>query len=197
MLPQELLTFAETYKPLFLTAHILGTILGMGGATISDILFFRFLKDFRISNKEHEVLSVLKNVVMSALLLIIISGIFLFLSDPEGYRSNPAFVFKTLVVGIVTINGIALHLLVAPYLIHLNMRKKHQRMSRNWHHLAFALGGISFASWYTAFFTAMLKRYLEGWMVGDLLVAYLIVLAIGIGGSQVVERHLNKKASLL
>ena len=33
----------------FIGAHLLGLVFGLGGATISDIMFFRFLKDLRVS----------------------------------------------------------------------------------------------------------------------------------------------------
>src|SRR3989344_7244119 len=42
----ELLT---EYRPTITMLHLLGLALGLGGATISDIFFFRFLKDYRIS----------------------------------------------------------------------------------------------------------------------------------------------------
>jgi uncharacterized membrane protein len=39
----------ERYHELILLGHFLGLALGFGGATIVDIFFFKFLKDFRIS----------------------------------------------------------------------------------------------------------------------------------------------------
>ena len=39
----------SVYRPLILILHILGVVLGLGGAIISDIFFFKFLRDFLIS----------------------------------------------------------------------------------------------------------------------------------------------------
>src|SRR3989344_1068910 len=43
--------FAQ-YRPAILGLHVLGLALGLGGATCTDLFFFKFLKDFRISHEE-------------------------------------------------------------------------------------------------------------------------------------------------
>ena len=184
--------FLGTYKLKFLTLHILGTSLGLGGATISDILFLKFLKDFRISKKEQEVLNILKSVVLGALLLIIISGAALYLPNAKEYNSSAPFLVKTIGVAVLTINGIILHLYIAPYLVYLNM-KKQQKMGSAWHKIAFALGSISIISWYTVFAIAMLKSLMNISFL-SLLGIYITLLIVGVIGSQIVEIRMTKKA---
>lgn len=180
------------YKVFFLTAHILGTVLGLGGATIADFLFFRFLKDYKISAKECDVLNTLKGIILSALGLIIVSGVGLFLTDVQLYSSSGPFVVKMLIVGIITINGIALHLVVAPYLLRLDL-KRHQRRHRRWRRMAFTLGAVSVCSWYSAFFIAMLKSVLpENFSI--LFGGYLVALMFALLMSQVIERRLAAQA---
>lgn len=180
------------YKLKFLTLHILGTALGLGGATISDILFFKFLKDFRISKKEQEVLHVLKSVVLGALLLIILSGIALYLPSAETLNTSGPFLVKTIGVCVLTMNGLALHWYIAPHLLHLNLQKKNI-MGRTWHKIAFALGGISIVSWYSVFCIAMLKSLMT-WSFAELLGLYVLLLILGITGSQLLEVRMTRQA---
>lgn len=49
----------DRYHELVLIGHFLGVALGLGGATITDIFFFKFLKDFRISEWEADVMHTL------------------------------------------------------------------------------------------------------------------------------------------
>lgn len=188
----DFLSFLGAHQLKFLTLHILGVALGLGGATISDILFFKFLKDFQISKKEEEVLHLMKNIILGALFLIIVSGIAVYLTDTAKYNASSDFMVKAIGVMVVTLNGILLHVYVAPHLIHLNL-KKHKKMGRNWHRFAFALGAISIVSWYSVFLIAMLKSIitLSFW---ELLGAYITALILGIVGSQAMEMILCRKA---
>lgn len=180
------------HKVFFLTAHILGTVLGLGGASIADILFFRFLKDYRISAKECDILGLLKGVILGALGLIIVSGIALYLTDMAYYNASGPFMTKMLIVGIITINGIALHTVVAPYLLRLDLKRHHKRY-RSWRRMAFTLGGVSVCSWYSVFFIAMLKSVLPQDFT-FLFGGYLVVLIITLFVSQLMERRLAARA---
>jgi hypothetical protein len=46
--------------------HLLGVVLGLGGATIADLLFFKFLREFEISKKDAEILRLLSRVIVIA-----------------------------------------------------------------------------------------------------------------------------------
>lgn len=180
------------YKVYFLTAHILGTALGLGGATIADILFLRFLRDYRLSSKECDILNTMKAIILGALGLIIASGIGLYLTDMTRYSASGPFLTKMLIVGVITINGIGLHLIVAPHLLRLDL-KRHQARYRSWRRIAFALGGISVCSWYSAFFIAMLKSVLPQ-SFALLFGGYFAVLITTLVISQLMERRLAAMA---
>lgn len=188
-----LLDLLQPYRPLVLSGHILGVIIGMGGASVSDVLFFRFLRDYRISQKEAEVLHVLKNLIMSALGVILLSGALLVALDPAAFLASAPFRFKMAVTGIVALNGIALHLIVAPHLLHLNLRTERKTHGRSWRRLAFALGGVSVCSWYTVFFTAMLKSMLPQDLT-MLFMGYVFLLVCTLLGTQFVEHFLTHRA---
>ena len=188
MIISALISFLTEHTLLVLTAHILGTILGLGGATIADILFFRFLKDYKITAKECDVLHLLKGIILGALGLIILSGIGLYLTDIQRYSASGPFLAKMLIVGIITINGIALHVIVAPHFLRLDLKRYHARY-QHWRRLAFALGGISVCSWYCAFFIAMLKTILPQDFT-LLFGGYLVLLSMTLFITQVMERRL-------
>ena len=178
------------YSSVILATHIFFMVIGMGGALISDLLFFRFLGDRTISRKEMEVLSVLKNTVMVALGFILLSGVFLVLPDPNRYLHSSSFLLKMSAVGVLTINGIALHVFVAPYLLRMNFKKKSAH--ETWRHIAFALGGVSVTSWLTAFFTAMLKNHISLSFI-PLLMFYFLALICAIISTQLVEKKLKAR----
>lgn len=184
--------FIEHYYTIFLAIHLLAMAVGIGGATVSDILFFKFLKDFRVSKKEAEVLHVLKDVILSAMAVIATSGVLLFMVKPELGDSGP-FLVKAIAATVLIVNGVCLHMFIAPHLIHLNL-KGSKRMSRGWHRLAFALGAISFCSWYSVFLIASLKSVLPQDFM-SLLFVYLAALMCAIVGSQVFESLLRGQAS--
>lgn len=176
----------------FLTFHILGTVFGLGGATIADILFFKFLADYEISKKEADVLGLIKNVIFYALVVIIMTGLGMYLPNMAEFNASGPFLVKAFVVGVITLNGMLLHEYVAPHLIHLNM-KNHEVMTRSWHRFAFALGGVSVCSWYSVFFIAMLKRVLPQ-SFPLLLGGYCALLIVSICATQIVETLMTKRA---
>lgn len=165
---------------------------GLGGATISDILFFRFLKDYRITKKEVEVLNVLKNIIVTTMFFIVFSGLFLYLPQAEKLNASAMFRVKTIATFVLVANGVALHIFIAPYLIRLNFMKK-QAMSHAWSCLAFALGSISICSWYTAFLIAMLKTVLP-FTFHEMVSAYFLLLLSAISVSQLMRIAYKKKA---
>lgn len=191
--------FLTTYTVLFLSLHLLGVALGLGGATIADTFFFRFLRDFRISRKEADVMQWMSRVIMVALILIYISGGLLYAGDMERYLASQPFLFKCAIVFVLTINGIALHHFVSPRLIDLSFSSSKPLSSAGFHRLrkiAFAMGAVSVTSWYTVFFTAMLKTLVPATVsVWQMLLFYAVVLIIAVIGSQIVERHLHRKSS--
>lgn len=185
--------FLQDYFIYILTLHVLSMTIGLGGATLSDILFFRFLRDGKVSGKEAEILHTTKNIIMSVIVVIVLSGVALFFSNTQKYLHSPMFLLKTTITAVVIINGFALHHLIAPHFLRLNVtsvKDSHTRLRS----LAFALGAISVTSWYSVFFIAMLKTempfsYLQGLSI------YIVILIIAITGSQIMADRMTRKHS--
>jgi len=181
---------------IWLTAHILGVCIGLGGATIADILFFRFLKDFRISKKEADVMRTLSHVILGALIVILLSGAALYLADTEKYNASPAFLAKMSIVIVLTVNGFFLHEYISPKLVRLSFAKHHRLTPqlRVLRHIAFALGAVSASSWYFTFFLAMLKSLLIDITMIQILSAYLFIVLGAVSSSQILEHRLHHRA---
>lgn len=173
----------------------------MGGATVTDILFFDFLRDLKVTQKEAAVMRLLSHVIMGALGVIALSGLALFLGDIPRYSASAPFLAKMILVGIVTINGAAMHSFVSPRLVELSFARWPHTDRVSVHRLrivAFALGAVSFTSWYTSFFIAMLKTLLPTeTTLWHLLGGYAAILFCALIVSQAMRIMMTRKAHAL
>lgn len=196
----SLTEFLVGHKRIFLTFHILGVILGMGGATITDILFFNFLRDYTISKKEAEVMRIISNLIMIALGILIMTGIALFLSDVARYSASAPFLAKTLIVGIISVNGIIMHKFIAPHMVKLSFIRHPFSAQHSIHKLrkiSFGMGAISFVSWYSVFFIAMLKSYIPATAsLAEILMVYGAILFPAVLVSQIMHRVIHRSSLL-
>ena len=177
--------------------HVLGVAIGLGGATIADIFFFKFLKDFRTSEWEAETMHTLSQIIWFALALLILTGLALYLPEAEELNRSAKFLVKMIVVAVIIVNGAFLNLLVAPKLVKISFHERHRHEAGELHHvrkIAFALGAISIVSWYSAFILGMIRKLpIE---FSSLLLIYLFILGGAIIGSQFMERFFVKRANL-
>lgn len=192
----NLVSFLIEYRSLFAIAHILGMALGLGGATIVDILFFKFLKDFRISEWEADVMRALSEIIWFALSVVVLAGFFLYFPEADALNQSPKFLAKMLVVLAIIINGAFLNLFISPKLVEISFREEHDRAPgglRRIRKLAFALGAVSLVSWYSAFILGMIREIAAGFSA--IISVYLIAVLIGVVISQLAERSFAKRAT--
>ncbi len=186
----------ETLKP-FLAAqktgwvivHNIGFVLGLGAATITDILFFRFLKDNVITQHEKETMDTLSSVIWVGLSILIISGIALYLPEQARLAVSSKFLLKVVVVGVIVVNGVLLNMFVGPHMRRLSFEGSPE--ARRFRRLAFALGAISFTSWYGAFLLGSFRSIPIDFPAA--LTLYGLLLFFVIVGSQVAERYITKR----
>jgi uncharacterized membrane protein len=188
-----LLLLAE-HRALFAALHLFGIALGLGGATISDLLFFRFLRDLRISEVESGVLHTLSQVIWFGLAVLVLSGLGLYLPNMEVLNASAKFLMKMVVVTVILVNGAFLNLYIAPKLIRISFGRD-EGMSLPLHHarkVAFAMGAISLISWYSALVLGLLRSSpLSFW---TLLSAYAGLLALGIAAGLFMERRMGSRS---
>jgi hypothetical protein len=169
--------------------------LGLGGATITDLFFFRFLRDWRISPHEADVTRTLSQVIWFGLAILVMSGVGLYLPQMEFLNASSKFLTKVVVVAVILTNGSFLNLVVAPRLVSMTFHsvspEEGRKMAR-FRRLAFALGAISFTSWYTAFVLGMIRSVPLRFV--SLLTIYALVVAAAVTVSQIMERRLAGSA---
>lgn len=194
--PQLIPELFTQYKIFFVFLHLVGVALGVGGATISDIFFFRFLADLRISKWESKILHVLSEVIWAALALFWVSGIGLFLTNVSGYLNSSKFITKMIIIGVIMLNGLVLNYYISPRLATINFKKMHKHVPgelRQFRKMAFAFGAISLTSWYAALVLGMLRSIPIS--VPAALVVYGVVVLCAVGISQVVEQTMHNQGS--
>lgn len=182
------------YKWIVLMLHLFGFGIGLGSVTIADILFFKFLKDFRISEFEADILHTLSQVIWFAFAVLIISGFGLYLPDAKELNQSGKFLAKMAVVGVILVNGIFLNISVSPKLVKISFSKKHDHQEgelRKLRKLAYASGAVSLASWYYASALGMAKNPTLGFW--GLSIVYLFILGASILISQIFERASSRR----
>ena len=189
-IPTELFApLLKAQKIWWIVLHNIGFILGVGATTIANILFFRFLKDGAISLEEKSTMDSLTNIIWIALAVLIVSGLALFVPEQARLVVSSKFLLKVVVIGAIVLNGFILNMFVAPYMRRLSFEGT--APARHFRRLAFALGGISFTSWYIAFFLGSFRKIPISFSAG--LIAYAAILVFVIIFSQFVERYVTKK----
>jgi len=109
-----------TAWPIFFEiAHLVGIAIGAGGAFVADLMFLKSVKDEKISKTEFGFLQLGSRLVWLGLLILILSGIGLFLLKPEELMHSSKFLAKMTIVGIILTNGFFF------YRIHLPRFQRH------------------------------------------------------------------------
>jgi uncharacterized membrane protein len=187
--------FAE-YKLLLVILHLLGFALGVGGATMTDLFFFKFLRDFKISTWESKVLHEVSHLIWIGLIILIVSGIALYLPDMEALNASAKFIAKVLVVGVALVNGIFLNLFISPKMIHISFGDEHVKYPgqlRKLRKIAFASGAVSIVSWYTAFILGTVPKS-QPLSLLQIMTIYVAFVAVAMLGSQLTEQLFTHKA---
>jgi hypothetical protein len=97
--------------------HFAGIILGIGAATLLDLIIFRFVLTRRIEDAQVRVIVFSSHIITAGLVLLWISGVGFFVyywfNDP-GKIDNPKLVAKVIIVGVLTLNALLVHSFVLP-----------------------------------------------------------------------------------
>jgi uncharacterized protein YggT (Ycf19 family) len=177
--------FITTHKSIVVFLHALFAAGGLGAVVVTDALFFKFLKDFKINKKEDETLRTISSIVWVLIVLLLITGVLLFLTSPMDYLAKSKFVTKLVIFGIIILNGGILNWIITPYLRKIAfgpVDKQPERKLRFLRRIAFASGGISFVSWFLVFLLGSLRSI--PLTAGQALGLYAVLLAAVVFGSQ-------------
>ena len=175
------------YSLYIIVAHVLCVAIGLGGATITDVLFFKFLRDLKISNFESRVMNLLSAVIWTALGGIVFTGLLILLGNPEYYLASSKFLAKMSIVGVLIVNGVVLNVFISPKITKIFSGKGQGSVEiksfRKW---AFACGAVSMVSWYSAFLLGSLQGLNLTYDI--LILIYGLLLCGALVGSQLAEK---------
>ncbi len=195
----ELTQFFLEAKPIVVVFHALAAAVGLGAVVTTDMLFFRFLKDFKISRKEADTLDTISKLIWAAIFVLFITGLMLYLSAPMDYSAKSKFVTKVIIYALIVLNGVALNKIISPYLIKLSFDSDSAFMNKNrrlriLRRIAFASGAFSMISWFTVFILGSIRSIPLN--VGQALGVYTILILGGVIGSQIFALFLKKHRTL-
>ncbi|MEX1064278.1 MAG: hypothetical protein WD898_00850 [Candidatus Paceibacterota bacterium] len=167
------------YKTFWVIVHLFGVIIGAGGAFASDFMFFSSIKDKMISHTEMRFLRLGSKMVWIGLAIIVVSGVFLFMSDVPRYMASSKFLVKMTIVGVIIVNGIIFHFRHIPRL-HRHVGQDYS-LSKEFVKKSpylLASGVISGVSWLSAFILGALHKVPYSYW--QILSFYLVILCLGI-----------------
>lgn len=190
----NLVDLLAQYKGVVVFFHALAAALGVGAATVTDVFFFKFLKDYKISKREADLLSTLSHIIWVALGILIITGIGLYIPQSERLLDSSKFLTKMVAVGVITLNGLVLNLFISPRLTEIVYGKEHEHKVGELHvfrKIVFASGGVSIVSWYTVFILGSLRSIPIRTEVA--LLIYVGLLFVAIIGGQLYDMYLLRQ----
>lgn len=182
---------------IFLIGHLVGVALGVGGATVADILFMKEIGSDKLSSKGLDTLKTMSVIIWLGALFLVASGIgFIWLHQMENPGSaliySEKLAAKLIIVGIVIVNGLVLNLKVTPLLETAVGKPNLQKFILTHGTLFFTTAAISVTSWYSALVIGAIR--IRGLAFEHVLGIYLVVLIIAIlisnmGGRMKFSRH--------
>lgn len=182
----------EYYDAVFM-GHVVSYAVALGVATILDIFFFKFLKDFRISEWESDVLHTISEVLWFAFGFVALTGLALYLPESQLQNQSPTFLahLGIIIVQLALLSGLSL--LVTPRLHHISLKEEHRHQTGELHRIrswGYALTSLSFITWYYSFFLAFVQ--LTGIRIASILWLYVGIGFVAVLASQVIHRTFGR-----
>jgi len=185
-------------KTILIIGHAIGAVLGVGGATMSDLMFFKSVKNLKISKTEMKFMELGSLQVWAGIALTIISAIGFFIWFPELLKTS-RILAKSSIFLIILANGIFLNLWVTPFLKkHIDVNLAESESFRKAQTILVTSGAVSIISWYYVFILGTWRTI--PYSYGPVIIAYFAILIPGIIVANVVGRYklraLSKKPSV-
>lgn len=176
----------------FTILHILGAVVGAGGALASDVIFIKSIGDGRINKTEFSFLNALSAIVWIGLILLIGSGIGLFSLDSARFLASTKFGAKITIVAIILLNGLLFHFLHIPFISKKTGSKLFYRAPKGEGAALILSGVVSATSWFSAVVLGSIKSIPLSYI--HLISIYLGMLSIGTvfalqTTAKVLDRH--------
>lgn len=161
--------------------HFVGLAVGLGGATLLDLMLLRFFVRQRVCAEHVEIFEFSSKVINTGLKLLWLTG-FGFLLHYALFDSvklqNPKVHAKLAVVVILTLNGVFIHMMVLPHLRRQIGRTLFHGTGWLQRSVFFTSGAVSAVSWYTPVVLGVFSQLNFSVPATQILVGYLALVAL-------------------
>lgn len=171
----------------WVVVHVVGTVFGVGAATINDILFMRAIGSPDEGEAYRRYSSTLSLVAWTGVLLLLASAFAFWREHPQILQSQKILV-KIALAAVVTVNGALMGALLMPR-VHAMKREDWTNPAKlQWAAgIGSLLGAISIVTWYTLLILGAVGR--TGWTASEIFPWYVGALVIGYIGIKLTIRH--------
>lgn len=181
---------------LLIILHIIGTVLGVGAATLSDILFLNSIKKNIIDNTTFGIFQIVSKVVWTGLIILVFSGFGFLIIYRLNFAGaelilNAKLWAKLTIILFLLINGIFMHWVIYPILAAKVDKPLWTRDFAEKILLIFTSGAISIVSWYSALILGAWRNLQISYL--NILGIYFAILIAAILVSNYLGRYLARK----
>jgi len=165
------------FTTLALITHLIGTVMGVGGATCADVIFLGSTKDKRVSEDELRTLKAVSYVIIAGLAIAVVSGIAM-ITQNTALLAKSGFQIKATIVLLLTVNGTLFHTIILPLMKKFQSGSLANEEIRRKLWMFAATGGTSVVSWYSVLVLGVVMRQID-WPYFFLLNGYLVLVSFG------------------
>ncbi|KFC67599.1 hypothetical protein FG93_03912 [Bosea sp. LC85] len=189
----------ELLKSAIKVMHLLGIILGLGAATVLDLVIVKFLISGKIKADQVAMVKFMTGIVSAGLAVLWISGI-LYLThyavfDPVKLWNEKVWA-KIAIVGVLTINGYFIHHTVLPLMEKQVGRSLFAGLTRKQIAMMMTFGTVSATSWYVPLILGAMPHFNFIVPAPRLLVAYALILLIAIAATHGMVDTIRRRGGL-
>lgn len=174
--------------------HLLGLVLGLGAATLIDLVACKFLVNGVVHEEHCKVIGFSSRIVTAGLLMLWISGLgFLahYALFAPANLGNPKVWAKMAIVGVLSLNGVYVHRRVLPFLTSRIGRALFVGLGARKRSLMLASGAVSATSWFVPLGLGAIPQLNFVVSATTILLAYATLLALAIFASTAFGRYLG------
>lgn len=170
----------EVTHTIALIVHLVGLMLGFGGAVLTDIIFLKCVRNSRAGRTLMLVMKTASSLVIVGYLMLLVSGIVLL---STGSEVTNKFYAKMIVVLVIGINGTVANLVIFPRLSRKIYRRENT-ISISFLHQLSVVAAVSGVSWIAALILGAWKT--TNWPIMAWVVVYLLALTSAISVSLLI-----------
>lgn len=190
-------------QTILVTIHLIGFAFGVGGATASDVVFLKSIKNGIVSKDQYDMIKTVSLVVWASVVILLVSGTALMALQQYQIGEVPRFGWSFFQLKLVAFfaavsNGIIFHYLVFP-LLRKSVGKSFRSKKMKLKYPLFAItGAVSIVSWYTAFLMVAFGGFFIDYPFSWLLTGYLAAVAgAAVGAFAVIWMYGNGYGKLV